>query len=326
MEHVIGIDGGGTKTQAALLRLNGEVVSHDETGPSNYHNVGVEQARRTLEEACVKVIRKAGVEVGSVKIVVASLAGLDCSLDFKAMQNAVEEFPIGSIMLVHDSMAALYATNAGRESTIIIAGTGSATAGINSRGEYARAGGWGYILGDEGSGFYLAKRGIVAALLEYEERGPETMITSLLLERFNAKTPDEIIWHVYTGGMSITEFARLAPLVTEAALRGDSVAISILRDAGRELANTVSGVIRRLKMEEDEFPIGLIGGVFKAGRLVTGPLEEAVHKVAPKAYLTSPRFPPVIGSSLIALEKAGVKISDEVLANTQRTLRLAGVV
>lgn len=325
MKYVIGIDGGGTKTQAALLRLNGEVASHGETGPSNYHNVGVEQARRALEEACLKVIRKAGVEAKDVGVVVASLAGLDCSLDFKAVEDALEGFPIGSITLVHDSMSALYATNAGRESAIIIAGTGSATAGINSRGEYARAGGWGYILGDEGSGFYLAKRGIVAALLEYEERGPKTMITSLLLKRFNAKTPDEIIWHVYTGGISITEFARLAPLVTQAALDDDSVAVSILRDAGRELANTVSGVIRRLKMEGDEFPIGLIGGVFKAGRLVTGPLEEAVHKVAPKAYLSSPRFPPVIGSSLIALEKAGVKISDEVLGNTERTLKEQGL-
>jgi len=321
MKYVIGIDGGGTKTQAALLRLNGELASHDETGPSNYHNVGVEQARRSLEEACVKVIRKAGVDAKDVEIVVASLAGLDCSLDYKAMEEAVEGFPIGRMMLVHDSMAALYATNAGRESAIIIAGTGSATAGINSRGKYARAGGWGYILGDEGSGFYLAKRGIVAALLEYEERGPRTMITSLLLKKFNAKTPDEIIWHVYTGGMSITEFAKLAPIVTEAALNGDEVAVRIMHDAGRELANTVSGVIRRLKMEDDEFPIGLIGGVFKAGRLVTGPLEEAVHKVAPKAYLTTPRFPPVIGSSLIALNKAGVKISDEVLANTEKTLK-----
>ncbi|MEM3647426.1 MAG: BadF/BadG/BcrA/BcrD ATPase family protein [Thermofilum sp.] len=325
LKYAIGIDGGGTKTQAALLRLNGEVVSHDETGPSNYHNVGVEKARRALEEACVKVIRKAGVEAKDVEVVAASLAGLDCSLDFKAMQNAVEGFPIGSIKLVHDSMAALYATNAGRESAIIIAGTGSATAGINSRGEYARAGGWGYILGDEGSGFYLAKRGIVAALLEYEERGLKTMITSLLLKKFNAKTPDEIIWHVYTGGMSITEFARLAPLVTEAAVNGDGVAVSILRDAGRELANTVSGVIKRLKMEDDEFPIGLIGGVFKAGKLVTKPLEEAVRKVAPKSYLTSPRFPPVIGSSLIALEKAGVEINDNVLSNTARTLKEHGL-
>lgn len=325
MKYVIGIDGGGTKTQAALLKLDGEVLSCDESGPSNYHNVGVEKARRALEEVCLKVIRKAGVETEDVGIVVASLAGLDCNLDFKAMQSAVERFPIGSIVLVHDSMAALYATNAGRESAIIIAGTGSATAGINSRGEYARAGGWGYLLADEGSGFYVAKRGIVAVLLEYEERGPKTMLTDLLLKRFNAKTPDEIIWHIYTGGMSITEIARLAPLVTQAALNGDEVAVSILRDAGRELANTVSGVIRRLKMENDEFPIGLIGGVFKAGRLVKEPLEEAVHKVAPRSYLTSPRFPPVIGSSLIALEKAGVEVNDEVLSNTARTLKEHGL-
>ncbi len=325
MKYVIGIDGGGTKTQAALLKLNGEVASRDETGPSNYHNVGVEQARIALEEACVKVIRKAGVDAKDVGVVVASLAGLDCSLDFKAMQKTVEGFPIGSITLVHDSMAALYATNAGRESAIIIAGTGSATAGINSRGEYARAGGWGYLLADEGSGFYVAKRGIIATLLEYEERGPKTMITKILLKRFNANTPDEIIWHVYTRGISVTEFARLAPLVTEAALNGDEVAVSILCDAGRELANTVSGVIRRLKMEDDMFPIGLIGGVFKAGRLVTKPLEETVHKVAPKSYLTSPRFPPVIGSSLIALEKAGVEINDDVLSTTALTLKEHGL-
>jgi len=325
MKYVIGIDGGGTKTQAALLRLNGELASHDETGPSNYHNVGVEQARRSLEEACVKVIRKAGVDAKDVEIVVASLAGLDCSLDYKAMEEAVEGFPIGRIMLVHDSMAALYATNAGGESAIIIAGTGSVTAGINSRGEYARAGGWGYLLADEGSGFYIAKRGVVAALMEYEGRGPRTMITRLLIERFSAKTLDEIIWHVYTKGMSVVEFARLAPLVTEAAKKGDEVAIGILCDAAKELANTVSGVIKKLRMEDDELPIGLIGGVFKAGELVTKPLSNEIKKFAPRAYLTFPRFPPVAGACLIALEKAGVRLTGDILRNIEDALKRHGL-
>ncbi|MEM2088822.1 MAG: BadF/BadG/BcrA/BcrD ATPase family protein [Thermoproteota archaeon] len=324
MRYVVGVDGGGTKTAAVLLTVDGKIVSRSETGPSNHHNVGVERARKAIEEACIEAVRTAGVETKDVEIVVASLAGLDCNLDFKVMEETVRGFPIGRITLVHDSMAALYATNAGRESAIIIAGTGSSTAGINKRGEYARAGGWGYLLADEGSGFYIAKKGVAAALLEYEERGPRTMITRLLMEKFNAKTPDEIIWHVYTKGISIVEFARLAPLVTEAAMKGDEVAIRILRDAGVELANTVSGVIRRLRMEEDEFPIGLIGGVFKAGGLVTKPLEETIRAIAPKAYLTSPRLPAVAGSSLIALEKAGVEINSEILSNIERTLKEKG--
>ncbi|MGQ9479537.1 MAG: N-acetylglucosamine kinase [Thermoproteota archaeon] len=320
MDYVIGIDGGGTKTQAALFKTSGEAVSQAEAGPSNHHNVGVKQARRVLEEVLVEAVRKAGVDRGSVRIVVASLAGLDCSLDFSAMEEAVVNFPI-KILLVHDSMGALYATNAGRESAIIIAGTGSSTAGMNSRGEYARAGGWGYLLADEGSGFYIAKMGIVASLLEYEGRGPSTMITSLLLKRFNARTPDEIIWYVYVKGMSTVEFARLAPLVTDAAKAGDEVAVNILRDAGRELAKTLSGVIRKLRMENDDFPVGLIGGVFKAGELITKPLGEAIREVAPSAYLTYPRFQPVVGASLIALEKAGVKITDDVLNVVEETWR-----
>lgn len=320
-EYVIGLDGGGTKTGVALLNLRGELISHDEVGPSNYHNVGVEQSRRTIEEACIQIIKRMGVDANDVRTVVASLAGLDCSLDFKVMEDAMEGFPIGRITLVHDSMSALYATNAGKEAAIIIAGTGSATAGINGRGEYARAGGWGYLLGDEGSAFYIAKRGIVAVLMEYEGRGQNTMITRFLMDRFNARAPDEIIWCVYTKGMSIVEFAKLAPLVTEAARGGDGIAIGILRDAGRELANTVCGVIRRLGMEKDEFPIGLIGGVFKAGELVMKPLEEAVREVAPRSYLTHPRFPPVIGASLIALEKAGVRIDDGILDNVESSLK-----
>jgi len=321
LRYVIGVDGGGTKTGAALLTVDGEIVSYAEKGPSNYHNVGVEKARKAVEEACLEAIGNAGIESRDVEVVVASMAGLDCSLDFKALEEAMAGFPIGRLILVHDSMSALYATNFGRESAIIIAGTGSSTAGINSRGEYARAGGWGYLLADEGSGFYIAKRGIVAALMEYEGRGPSTLITKLLLDRLNAKTPDEIIWHVYTKGMSIVEFARLAPLVTEAAKSGDEVAIGILRDAGRELANTVGGVIRRLRMENDEFPIGLIGGVFKAGELVINPLNDEVKKFAPRAYLTFPRFPPVAGACLIALEKAGVELTDDILRKVDETLK-----
>jgi N-acetylglucosamine kinase-like BadF-type ATPase len=325
LKYVIGIDGGGTKTVAALSTIDGEIIAYSETGPSNHHNVGVENARRALEEACSKAVKKAGVSDKDVGIIVASMAGLDCSLDFKAVEEAMAGFPLGKLILVHDSMAALYATNAGKESAIIIAGTGSSTAGINSMGEYARAGGWGYLLADEGSGFYIAKRGIAAALMEYEERGPKTLITKLLMEKFNAKAPDEIIWHVYTRKMSIVEFARLAPLVTEAAKKGDEVAIGVLRDAARELANTVSGVIKRLRMEGDQFPIGLIGGVFKAGELVTRPLEEEVRKFAPRAYLMFPKFPPVVGACFIALEKAGVKLTEEVLNRVRETMRRQGL-
>ncbi|MBO3800129.1 MAG: hypothetical protein FGF52_03650 [Candidatus Brockarchaeota archaeon] len=321
MKYVIGVDGGGTKTEAVLLTTDGEIVSYVEKGPSNHHNVGIEKARKTVEEACLEVVRKAGVSSRDVEIVVASMAGLDCSLDFKALEEAMAGFPIGRIILVHDSMAALYATNAGGESAIIIAGTGSSTAGINSRGEYARAGGWGYLLADEGSGFYIAKKGVVAALMEYEGRGPSTLITKLLMERLNAKTPDEIIWHVYTKGMSIVEFAKLAPLVTEAARNGDKVAIGILCDAARELANTLGGVIRKLRMVDDEFPIGLIGGVFKAGELITNPLKDEIKKLAPRAYLTSPRFPPVAGACLIALEKIGVRLTGDILRSVEETLK-----
>lgn len=321
----MGVDGGGTKTGVALLTTNGEIVSYVEKGPSNHHNVGVEKARETVEEACLEAVRNAGASIKDVEIVVASMAGLDCSLDFKALEEAMVGFPLGRIILVHDSMAALYATNAGGESAIIIAGTGSSTAGINSKGEYARAGGWGYLLADEGSGFYIAKRGVVAALMEYEGRGPSTLITKLLMERFKAKTPDEIIWHVYTKGMSIVEFARLAPLVTEAARNGDEVAIRILRDAAKELANTVGGVIKKLRMEDDEFPIGLIGGVFKAGEFVINPLKDEIKKLAPRAYLTFPRFPPVAGACLIALEKAGVKLTEDVLRSVEDTLKKQGL-
>ena len=325
MKYVIGVDGGGTKTGAALLTVDGEIIAYSEKGPSNHHNVGVENARRTVEEACLEAVGDAGIDSRDVEIVVASMAGLDCSLDFRAVEEAMVGFPLGRIILVHDTMSALYATNAGGESAIIIAGTGSSTAGINSRGEYARAGGWGYLLADEGSGFYIAKRGVVAALMEYEGRGPSTLITELLIERFGAKTPDEIIWHVYTKGMGVVEFARLAPLVTEAAKKGDEVAVGILRDAAKELANTLSGVIRKLRMEGDEFPIGLIGGVFKAGELVTNPLGNEIKRIAPRAYLTFPRFLPVAGACLIALEKAGVKLTDGILRNMEDTLKKHGL-
>jgi len=118
---------------------------------------------------------------------------------------------------------------------------------------------------------------------------------------------------VYVKRISVADIASLAPLVVKAAKEGDKIALNILNSAAKELALAATAVIRKLRMEKDDFDVGTIGGVFKAGNLILEPLKNEILKVAPKAKITTPKFEPVIGAVILALERLGVKIDEKML-------------
>jgi len=319
MRAVVGFDGGATKTKAVIATLDGGVVSSGLGGPSNYHVVGIEGAKRAILESFQAAMAQVG-EPSTIEVAVAGLAGLDCRHDEVVLGQELPKTGIAKkFLVVHDSRNALYGATGGAAGVIVIAGTGSVSAGTDGEGNTARVGGWGNILDDVGSGYEIARKALTAALYSFDGRLPKTMLEERILMALGVESIDDIIRKVYAERMSVTDIAALAPVVTKAAQEGDAVAAKIVEEAVQGLASMINTVIRRLAMQGRSFPVATIGGVFKAGEIVTGPLTRAVNAVAPKAHIGKPMMGPWLGSVLVALEEYHSRLSPQLVDAVRRT-------
>jgi len=208
-----------------------------------------------------------------------------------------EALPISDIALETDARVALAGATGNKAGVVIIAGTGSIACGINSRGRFARAGGWGPTMGDEGSGSYIGRRALESVVMSYDYRGEPTSMMEPILRHFGVSSPPELPPVIYDDpDKAMREIAQLSRIAVKAAREGDKVAREILKDATRELAVAAIAVIEQLRMERDEFQVAYVGGVFEAGELILDPLREEIQSFAPLTKIEPPIDPPVIGA------------------------------
>jgi N-acetylglucosamine kinase-like BadF-type ATPase len=173
---------------------------------------------------------------------------------------------------------------------------------MNAAGETWRSGGWGHLIADEGSGYWLGVKALKAAVRSFDGRGPRTVLEQQLRERLGLAHMDEIMHRLYVAGMSRPELAALAPLVIAAAEGGDTVAQSLLERGAEELAETVLAVARRLGMAGGPCELALAGGLFGAGQALAAPLRRALGARLPGCRAALPELPPVLGACLLALQ------------------------
>jgi len=313
MLYVLGIDGGGTKTIALAADLRGNVLGKGTSGAANYQTVGLDSAIAAIKEASEGAIAAAGIRAHRPEIACLGLAGVGRETDRALILPEIEKLQLANkIILRHDAAIALAGATACQPGVVVLAGTGSMALGMNRSGETARAGGWGNILADEGSAYYMGRRALIAACRAYDGRGRKTALVDALMEHLSLKHFTDIVKRVYDKGMSPREIASLAPLIDRLAEAGDEVAIEILRDAAEELALAAKAVIKALGMENDEFQVATSGSVFKAGKLLLTPFSESVKSAARRAEIIPPRFDPVMGAALLALLEAGAAIKDVI--------------
>ncbi|MGZ4810570.1 MAG: BadF/BadG/BcrA/BcrD ATPase family protein, partial [Thermoanaerobaculia bacterium] len=184
---------------------------------------------------------------------------------------------------------------------VIISGTGSVAFGRNESGGEARAGGWGPTLGDEGSGYAIARDGLSAIVRAHDGRGKPTRMTTLLCDQYGMCNPVDLPRFVYAATTHIHDIARYGKLVIEAARENDAVARAILDDAGRELGECVLAVVRSLGLTNSEFPVAYVGGAFHAGELLLEPMRRTIQTESPGAKLIAPLHTPVEGAAQLAI-------------------------
>ena len=296
---VLGVDGGGTKTDVMVADLTGAVLASVPTGGTNHESVGVEQMTAVLAAAIDEALVGAGASRSEVRAAVFGLAGVDWPSDVVLVGDAVSGLGLGGRqVVVNDSRVALRAGCSQPWGVVSSVGTGSVTAGVNRSGEWFRsmAVGWGE---PSGSGSFVTAA-LHAIAAKHHGTASATSLTRLFLEAL--EQPDvpamfESITRSRSGG------ARgCAPLVTDAADDGDVVARSIVADLATRHAEMVVGAASHLGMRHDEFELVTSGGVHAGGGLFSAAFASVLVRGCPGATIVPLTTTPALGAISLALD------------------------
>jgi len=311
---ILCMDIGKTKTLAVALNGEGEVFGKFVTGPSGMwlkEDVVVRNVRDAIE-GCLST---SNLSLKDVSLFSISWADLDTPKDWENAWKVIEKVGLekGKVLIEHDAVAAYYAVTWGEPGVAVIGGTGSIAFGVNSKGERMRSSGWGWLIGDEGSAYWIAVKALNAVSRAHDGRGRETMLSKMVMEHFGVKEELEILHKVYKEiEGDPTEISKLAKVVDRAACEGDEVARFILEEAGRELALAISCIVRRLNMHDERIVVGGLGGVFRS-KFVKESFFRALKRDLPNAVIREPLVgdKAILGPIIIAFRKLGLKISEE---------------
>ncbi|MCR2805163.1 N-acetylglucosamine kinase [Paenibacillus soyae] len=302
MRVVAGLDGGGTKTAVTVADENGAVLHAFEAGPINLNGQPESSVRQALADICSQIgqVSPGGIEgcaalcVGAAGISNPAVSGL---LTAGLRENGYA----GELVLVGDHVTALSGALEGRPGAILIAGTGSIAYGRNGSGETHRAGGFGHLIDDGGSGYSLGRDLLSAVVRAADGREEPTVLTELAFEQLGISSIPELIGFVYDKDRGKKDIAALAPLVFKACETGDLAALRIVRDNADALALTASAVVSRLGLKDGE--LALLGSVLTKSRLMRETFVERMGWRQPLLRCIEPRRDASYGAVLLALEK-----------------------
>lgn len=297
--HVLGIDAGGTKTVCQLADERGEVLAEARRGGANLQASGELEVEKVLHEVMEEALGDAEIRPAGICL---GIAGVDRPDDARVMEQIMRRIGYKArVLIVNDALVALEAGAPGKPGVVLVSGTGSIAYGRNAHNQSARAGGWGYVLGDEGSGYWIGRAALRAVLHEADRRGSKTQLTGLLLHYYGVSRAQDLIAQVYQGALRPAAIASLAQCVQGAFNNGDEVAIGILRNAADQLESSAVSVARRLDLVGTDFPIVLSGGIFRAVPWLEEELRRRLPLAAPRAVPRLLTEEPATGAVRLAL-------------------------
>jgi N-acetylglucosamine kinase len=304
MRLFLGVDGGQSSTTVLIGDENGRVLGAGEAGPCNH--AGAEEGRarflRAVKEGLDAACARAGLDAATVRFESACL-GMSGGPDDKQAILA-GTLRAEHLIVTTDAAIALAGATATGQGIAAIAGTGSIAFGRNAEGRRARTGGWGYVFGDEGSGFDIARQALRAALRMEEGWGPPTSLRQALLDATGSRDANQALHAFYTSEWPRSRVALLASLADAAAADGDAVAMVILKSAAMELAMLVAAVRSQLWKPGDAVDVAYIGGVFQS-RVVLEHFRILVE-LEPGNRCGPPRHGPAEGALLEAYRAVGL--------------------
>lgn len=312
------VDAGGTHTRALVTTLCGVKAGESRGGPSNAFVAGEAEALANLTRTVRRALACCHARRAQIEAAVIGSAGVDHrdGRDDSIQKALRAQFGWARVLVVEDALIALEGALLGRPGVVVASGTGSMVCGKTARGRIVRVGGWGPLFGDEGSAQWIGRHALQAAARAADGTGPKTMLLSIFNRVFGLGSFDGIIGAIYGRTMSPAKLGSLAPLVSQAAQRGDACALEIFERAGKELATQAAAAIRRLNLQRPT--VSYQGSTFRSGRLLLDPLERNLKHHVPDVSLAPPLLPPLGGAFLLALRELGIKPADPLLVTFRK--------
>jgi len=299
---VLGIDAGGTKTVCLLADGAGTIIAEARGPGANLHAAGELAVEKVLHEVMESAIGDRQIIPAAVCL---GIAGVDRDDEASTVRAITRRLGHRShAVVVNDALIALVAGAGDAPGVVIIAGTGSIAYGRNREGEAARAGGWGHMIGDEGSGYWIGREALAAVMRAADERGPETRLTADILAHFGISDVSRLPRIVYDREQPRTAVAALGPLVQRVSEQGDAVATRILERAVDELVLAARSVTTRLEMRGEAFTFYLAGGMFRVVPRLAADLPPKLAEVAPRCQVERLDKEPAAGAVWLALAEA----------------------
>jgi glucosamine kinase len=296
----LGIDGGGTKTECALGD-EAEVLGSSIGGTVKIKKVGTDAAGVALEGAIRAACERAGVAAHQIARTCIGVAGSSIPEVVDWTYSVLGQLVSGEVEVVNDALIAHRAAFNGGPGVLVIAGTGSNVLGINERGECGRAGGWGPIISDEGSGFWIG-RTTVAQAMRAHDAGRSTDLLNAVMDSWKLSTREEVV--SMANSNPPPDFASLLPEILRCADAGDALAREILSLAAQELAQLARIVIRKVWPNGGEIAIAVTGGVFAHSAQIRQMFANSIRAERPGITVNLEPVHPVMGALEMARKKA----------------------
>lgn len=304
MNYYLGVDGGASKTEVVVVDEIGYIAGRGISGPTNLVVTSPEASINNLHIAIARATSSLSLEA-KIKGLVLGLAGMDTKQEertaYEIFSPVISKTVGSDWKIANDSWTGLRSGSDRKNAVVLIAGTGSNCSGKNEHGATATVGAMGFLLSDEGSGYYIGHQMLRAAVQSFDGRGPKTIIEEIVKNEFQVETIRALKRKIYLPLVSKAKVAKMAKLCFEAKESGDQVAEKIISQVIEDLKLMVTTVVKKLDLTDKEFDLVLIGGIIN-NSYTKKPLIDSLKVIFPKIDIISPEEPPAFGAALMALE------------------------
>lgn len=304
LKYIIGIDGGGTKTLGYISNDKGEIIYKHVVGASNYLSVGETNTKLALKNLLESLCDKAEICLDKVAVLSLGMAGLARDNDKRVMRNILLDIGYkNEVIMNSDAFTSLVGALGNKRGIVTICGTGSISMGIDAEGRIVRAGGWGHIISDEGSGYHIGISCLKAIMKSYDNLEQFTLLSEEVLSFLKLKSETDIISYLYNEEIKKKDIASIAPIAFRVAEVGDEVANRIVNEAVGSLIDITKKVIDKIYKDDTKITVALDGGIFKNVEIIRERFSKKLLLNYKNIEIINPIYDGGIGALIIGIGK-----------------------